>query len=182
MQSQTLWVAFYVLIALFVAAVVMRALRRMSGRRPASPLRKAAPGGPASAREAYAAARTGGEHVIGWKLDPGQRDQLLARFPPAYGNVVADHITLKGHVASDAELPPETHAAIVGRSDDLKGVEALVVRMIDSTDRPDGSTYHVTWSLAEGRRAQESNDVIASQGWQPVDPPVPIRLQPQRFP
>ena len=95
---------------------------------------------------------------------------------------MADHITLKAQVVRDAELPPETHGAIVGRSDDLKGVEALVVRMIDSTDRPDGSTYHVTWSLGEGRRAQESNDVIAAQGWQPVDPPVPIRLQPQRFP
>jgi hypothetical protein len=182
MQSQTLWVAFYVLIALFVAAVLMRTLRRLFGRRPASPLRGAAPGGLASARQAYAAARTRGEHVIGWKLDPEDRERLLRRFPPAYTNVVADHVTLKAHVASDAELPPETHGAVVGRSDDLKGVEALVVRLVDTTERPDGSTYHLTWSLAEGRRAQESNDVIASQGWQPVDPPVAIRLQPQRFP
>ncbi len=42
MQSQTLWVAFYVLIALFVAAVVVRAVRRLSGRKPVSPLSKAA--------------------------------------------------------------------------------------------------------------------------------------------
>jgi hypothetical protein len=54
-----------------------------------------------------------------------------------------------------------------------------VVRIGGSTDRPDGGTYHITWSLAEGRDAKESNDVIAARGWQPVDPPIEVRLQPQ---
>ena len=34
------------------------------------------------------------------------------------------------------------------------------------TDRPDGSTYHITWSLGPGRKARESNDVLRDQGWE----------------
>ena len=33
--------------------------------------------------------------VIGWKLDKGEREQLLARFPPRYPEAVADHVTLE---------------------------------------------------------------------------------------
>ena len=34
--------------------------------------------------------------------------------------------------------------------------------------RPDGGTWHITWSLAEGRAAKESNDVIAAHGFAPL--------------
>ena len=72
--------------------------------------------------------------------------------------------------AADAPLPPEADGEIVGRADDGSGVEAMVVRLGGTTDRPDGSTYHITWSLADGRRAKESNDVIAARGWTDVRP------------
>jgi hypothetical protein len=70
---------------------------------------------------------------------------------------------------------------IVGRADDGKGVEAMVVSIADTTARPDGSTYHITWSLAHGREAVESNDVIATCGWTPLDLPMPVRLRPARW-
>ena len=57
-----------------------------------------------------------------------------------------------------------------------------MVRLNGTTDRPDGSTWHITWSLAEGRRAQESNDVIAARGWTAFDLPMPIILAPARWP
>lgn len=133
-----------------------------------------------SARQAYERAKPG-DGVIGWKLDRAQRAELLGRLPPAYSQAVADHVTLRGGSSQDSELPGETEGEIVGRSDDGKGVEAMVVRIDGTTDRPDGSTYHVTWSLGQGRRAIESNDVIAAFGWTPIDPPIPVRLDPQRF-
>ena len=133
-----------------------------------------------SARQAHARARPG-RCVLGWKLDPGQR-QLLERFPPRYEQPVADHVTLKPRVSREALLPEETGGTIVGRVDDGQGVEALVVSIGGTTGRPDGSIYHITWSLAPGRGAKESNDVLARQGWQPVEPPIEIGLQPQRFP
>ena len=120
--------------------------------------------------------------VIGWKLDPVQRAELVLQFPPAYARLVADHVTLEANVAANAPLPPGAEAAIVGRADDGEGVEAMVVRLNGSTDRPDGSTYHITWSLAEGRRARESNDVIAERGWRDFALPVPVLLTPARWP
>ena len=97
--------------------------------------------------------------VIGWKVDRAERDALLERFPPSYERPVADHVTLETE-AGDKPLPPETSARIIGRADDGEGVEAMVVAMDGTSDRPDGSTFHITWSLAQGRRARESNDVL----------------------
>jgi hypothetical protein len=123
-----------------------------------------------------------GEYVIGWKLDREQRGHLLSRLAPRYPLVVADHVTLRPGVSRDAVLPPRVDAMIVGRSDDDLGVEALIVEVDGTTDRPDGSTYHITWSLAEGREAIESNSVIARLGWQRVEPAIRVELHPQRFP
>jgi hypothetical protein len=119
--------------------------------------------------------------VVGWKLDREQRAQLLARLPPRYARVIADHVTLKSRVDSSAPLPQEDSGRIVGRSDNRAGVEAMVVEIGGTTDRPGGGTYHITWSLMDGRDAHESNDVIAAEGWEALDPPIPVRLRPARF-
>ena len=123
-----------------------------------------------------------GGYVTGWKLPrDGERERLLERFPPEYERTVADHVTLQAGASQDTPLPREVEARIVGRADDGKGVEAMVVRLGGTTGRPDGSIYHITWSLEEGRRAKESNDVIARSGWTEFDPPVPLTLTPARF-
>ena len=116
--------------------------------------------------------------VTGWKLDRGERGDLLRAHPPRYEQVVADHVTLE---VGGKELPGEVKAAIVGRTDDDQGVEALVVTIDGSVDRPDGSTYHLTWSLGPGRKARESNDVLRERGWQEFDHPLPVTLAPARF-
>jgi hypothetical protein len=133
-----------------------------------------------SAQQAHAQAGHG-DIVIGWKLDRDQRRELLQQFPPKFRNVVADHVTLRSRASPHAALPEETHGEIVGRVDDGKGVEALVVSIGGTTDRPDGSTYHITWSLEDGRRAKESNDVLRAHKWEMFDLPMPVRLLPSRF-
>ena len=118
--------------------------------------------------------------VIGWKLDSAEREALLDRFPPRYARPVADHVTLE----TDAEhkpLPPGVRAEIVGRTDDGQGVEAMVAAIDKTTARPDGSTFHITWSLGPGRRARESNDVLRERGWSALDHPIPVTLTPARF-
>jgi hypothetical protein len=130
-----------------------------------------------------AAARAGkGDSVIGWKLDREQRKELLQQFPPRYCAIDADHVTLRTKAAEDAGLPEETQGEIVGRADDGLGVEAMVVAIGGTTGRPDGSTYHITWSLGPGRKAQESNDVLAASPWVPFDLPMPVRLEPACWP
>jgi len=117
---------------------------------------------------------------VGWLVDPADREALLVRFPPRYPVVVAHHVTFKfGDRA--AGPPTETSGEIVGEADDGRGVQALVVRIGGSTARPDGGTYHITWSLEQDRAARESNAVIAEQGWTPFASPAPVRLHPQGF-
>ena len=69
----------------------------------------------------------------------------------------------------------------MGRADDVKSLECLVVALDGTTDRPDGSTYHITWSLGPGREARESNELLRARGWQSIDSPVGIELEPARF-
>jgi galactose mutarotase-like enzyme len=118
--------------------------------------------------------------VIGWLLAKDDREKLLQQFPPKFEKTVAHHVTLKSEAERDP-LPNDVEAEVVGRTDDESGVEAMVVAIDGTTDRPDGSTYHITWSLADGRRARESNDVIRERGWQELDQPIPVTLQPGRF-
>ena len=119
--------------------------------------------------------------VIGWKLDEEQRRELLQQFPPRFRRVVADHVTLQAKANPRAPLPDAVTGEIVGVAEDGRGVEALVVAIDGGTDRPGGGTYHITWSLEPGRKAKESNDVIARLGWRQYDLPMPVRLVPARF-
>jgi len=119
--------------------------------------------------------------VTGWKLPSEDREALLQRFPPRYEDVIADHVTLRVGATSATPLPRKVDARIVGRADDGKSLECLVVELDGTTDRPDGSTYHITWSLGPGRKARESNDVLRDQGWEHVPAAMDVVLQPARF-
>jgi hypothetical protein len=119
--------------------------------------------------------------VLGWLLPVAERDPLLALIPPRYPRVMAHHVTLKSGVQRDHALPRQTEGRVVGLADDEKGVQALVVEIGGTTDRPDGSTYHITWSLGPGRDPVESNDVIRERGWSPLPEPQHIALRPAVF-
>lgn len=118
--------------------------------------------------------------VAGWLLEAADRDRLLALFPPRYPRVVAHHVTLRADVPPGSPPPPPQQGSVVGIADDGAGVQALVVEIEGSTRRPDGSTWHVTWSLADGRRPVESNEVIRTHGWTPKAR-HPLGLRPAVF-
>jgi hypothetical protein len=120
------------------------------------------------------------ETVAGWRIDRGERDSLLRRFPPRYENVVADHVTY-GRVPR-SELPSHERAVLIGRVDDGAGVEAMVVQLGGSHERPTGGTYHITWSLGPGREAVESNAAIAAHGWQPLEETAGVGIEPASWP
>ena len=120
--------------------------------------------------------------VTGWKLPRDEeRERLLERFSPKYQRTIADHVTLRAGAPEGALPPPEVDARIVGHADDGKSLECLVVQIDGTTDRPDGSTYHITWSLGPGRKAKESNAVLREDGWKRLDQAIPIRLEPSVF-
>ena len=120
--------------------------------------------------------------VTGWKLPEVERELLLRQFPPKYENVVADHVTLRVGAGPDTPLPKKPDdARVIGRADDGRSLECLVVEIDGTFDRPDGSTYHITWSLGAGRRAVQSNDVLRDLGWKHIPEPIPIEITPARF-
>jgi hypothetical protein len=121
--------------------------------------------------------------IIGWKLDRDQREELLKQFPPRYADVIADHVTLKTKSERE-ELPGPAESAIVGHADDGDSLECLVVTINGTTDRPDGSTFHITWSLdkSKGREARHSNDILEERGWSRFDETIPIEVEPARWP
>lgn len=105
--------------------------------------------------------------IIGWRLRRDDRARLLQAHPPAYERIIADHVTLDAD-AGHALLPKPILARLIGRADDGRGVEAMVVEIVGTIRRPTGGVYHITWSLSAGRRAVESNRVIADCGWKPT--------------
>jgi hypothetical protein len=116
--------------------------------------------------------------IVGWKLNRDERERLLRDHCPRYADVVADHVTFR---TGSAALPANVRASIVGHVDDGEGVEAMVVSVDGTTDRPDGSTYHITWSLGPGHDAKESNDVLKKCDWREFDQPIPVTLTPSRL-
>jgi len=119
--------------------------------------------------------------IAGWRLPDADREALLMRFPPRYQTVVADHVTLRYGTDARTELPTEHAGAVIGEVDDGAGVQALVVAIGGRSERSDGGHFHLTWSLANGRKAKESNEVIAECGWQPVAPPIAVMLEPAHW-
>ena len=120
--------------------------------------------------------------VTGWKLPQVERELLLRAFPPKYENVVAHHVTLRIGATPETPLPDKpASSAVIGRADDGISLECLVVELDGTTDRPDGSTYHITWSLGPDRRARDSNDLLRDTGWEYLDAPIPVELEPARF-
>ena len=114
---------------------------------------------------------------VGRLLHPEDRDRLLAAIPPAYARVVARHVALEGGEPPDFPLPGEAEGFVVGVADDGAGVQALVVEIGGTTRRPDGSAYHIAWSLGPGRKAVESNGVIRERGWTATPHRHRVRLE-----
>jgi hypothetical protein len=121
--------------------------------------------------------------TAGWKLDRQDRDNLLKQFPPTWPDVIADHVTFEPGPSGGTAPVHDTTAEIVGQADDGDGVQALVVSIDGTVDRPDGSTYHITWSIdrGRGRHPIDSNVVIRHLGWRAIDRPVSVRLTAASF-
>jgi hypothetical protein len=113
-------------------------------------------------------------------LDSKSRRELQKKFPPKYPDFIGHHVTLKFGVPKDTPNPrqPDT-IEVVGYKDDGKGVEALVIAINGKSERPDGSTYHITWSIdkSAGRKPVDSNKVLKG-GFDKVES-TPIDITPE---
>ena len=115
----------------------------------------------------------------GYLLTDQTRSKLLAQFPPKYERVVGHHITEKFGVGPEVPAPDmPSSVMVVGYIDSGDGVEGLLVAVNGSTNRKDGSKYHITWSLANGRKPVETNNYVNDA----VDvEPIAIAVEPKNF-
>lgn len=115
-------------------------------------------------------------------LNEASRDLLKKRFPPKYSTFIGHHVThefgVDDEVLSWMEPMPKGQIKVVGYVDDGEGLEALVVSVNGSTERPDGKTYHITWSLNEGRKPVESNDLLTNKQYT-LTMPIAIEARPE---
>lgn len=122
--------------------------------------------------------------VLGWRLGAKARALLLERFPPVWPDVVADHVTLGSPNKEQMSAPDADYGTEVGHVSEGSGHEALVVNIDGTTVRPDGRTYHITWSIdrARGRKPKDSNNALARLDWNRLHDPILIRLIPAGWP
>lgn len=107
---------------------------------------------------------TEGNMYTAYVLDDASRDKLAEKFPPKYEKFVGHHVTHEFGVPEGTEAPADVELAVVGRVDSGDGLEALVVKVGDTRERPDGSTYHVTWSLDPDKyKPVDSNALLKSK-------------------
>jgi len=119
------------------------------------------------------------EMYTAYVLDKKSRRELAKQFPPKYPEFVGHHTTIKFGVPKDAPKPKPADVKVVGYADDGEGLEALVVAVNGSVDRPDGSVYHITWSLDRslGRKPVQSNALVQN-GYESVKP-IHIKTTPE---
>ena len=110
-------------------------------------------------------------HVV----DSKSRRELAKAFPPKYPEFIGHHVTMKFGVPKDTPKPHPAEIKVIGYADDGEGLEALVVSVNGKVQRPDGSLYHITWSLDRslGRKPEHSKKLVQS-GYESV-PQVPIK-------
>jgi len=75
------------------------------------------------------------------------RGFLTARFPPLYPDIEADHITHEFGIADFGSLFHPKSVRLTSIADDLNGIQAFIAEVDGTKQRPDGDTYHLTWSL-----------------------------------
>lgn len=99
----------------------------------------------------------------GYEIEQGSRQKLLTLFPPKYPTVLGHHITEKFGVKDSEDVPPQPKTvSVVGYINNGENVEGFLVEIDGTTRRPDGSKYHITWSIdrSTGAKPFHTNNYV----------------------
>lgn len=113
--------------------------------------------------------------------DHAERGDLLRMFKPKYPKVFAHHVTYSLKNKDRMNPPDISDAEIVGWADSGDGLEAAVVSIDGTTERPGGGTYHITWSLDPEKYKPANSNQLINSGWEKLDRPIPISLTPTQL-
>lgn len=112
-------------------------------------------------------------------VDQTNRDTLRKKFPPKYSKSIGNHVTISHGVPKDTQVPSPAQLKVIGYVDSEDGLEALIVSVNGSSTRPDGKTYHITWSLdPEKYSPKDSNELIRQKRYT-ILRAIPIITKPE---
>lgn len=119
------------------------------------------------------------EMYTAYVLSEDSRLSLALRFPPRYDNFIGHHVTVEFGVPADAEAPEPADVKVIGHVDSGDGLEAFVVMVNGEKRRPDGGTYHITWSIDSdsGYKPKDSNELIRKNRYTIIRH-IPIQTKP----
>ena len=120
--------------------------------------------------------------ISAYILDSMARKVLASKFPPKFAKFIGHHVTHQFGASDKDPLPPGSQFQVVGYATAEDGLEALVIAIDGNVKRPDGSTYHITWSIDPSQyKPKDSNAVIKENGYTEVDP-IEIKMEPVFLP
>lgn len=98
-------------------------------------------------------------------------------YPPAYKNVILEHITYQ---YPDKEVAPDVSEVFVWGHMQKNGVQCVLVSVDEKIRRPRGGYFHITYSLDDGHKPVESNLLIEELGVENADsvPPIILNVEP----
>lgn len=107
----------------------------------------------------------------GYLITGKGRVELLSRVSPLFKDVIAHHVTHEFGVSES--LPPDAKTVEVFAVAQNDKVQAALVKVNGSTNRPGGKTYHITISIDReaGAKPVDSNTLIADKStWTSLEP------------
>lgn len=108
------------------------------------------------------------------------RKRLERLVPPKYSEFIGHHVTEQFGVPAGTPVPEMPVVRLVGVSDSEDGLQALVVSVNDTVRRPDGKSYHITWSLDRDKyKPVDSNTVIMEKGHNFIKGIIHVDVVPQ---
>ncbi len=117
----------------------------------------------------------------GYLLTEESRNLLKSKFHPEYPDFIGHHITYEFGVPPDSPEPPEPKSVVVIGHAVQNGVEAFLVEIDGTINRPSGGKYHITWSIDRslGKKPVDSNKIIDQAIL--LDQEIPIKVIPKVF-
>lgn len=118
----------------------------------------------------------------GYELTKESRERLREAFPPKYPEMLGHHITEEFGVKDPQKIPEQPgEIKVIGYVDEGNGLEGLLVSIDGNTRRPDGSLYHITWSIdrSKGYKPFHTNKYIKNAV--PLTSPININASPKFF-
>ena len=100
---------------------------------------------------------------IAYVLSEKSRKSVLQEFPPLFDKFFAHHVTYQFGVSHTTPLPdqPTSVKLVQEVIDEELNVQCFVVEVNGSTRRPDGGTFHLTFSLDPAvSKPKDSNQAI----------------------